>query len=143
MKEIISDKNNSIYVFENWFSKKDLMQLKKIAHKVDVNSKKYDIELYHNESYINKLSNIVGEKLYECDSSDWQTSWFRKYNCTDLINPFENWHYDKNRYCGGVKQYRFVHIIEDTTENSTFSYYDKKEKNKKTYKQQRKYAYYY
>ena len=37
------------------------MQLKKIAHKVDVNSKKYDIELYHNESYINKLSNITSK----------------------------------------------------------------------------------
>lgn len=79
-----------------------------------------NLQFYSNEKFLKQLSEIVDEDLYPVNSLDLQRCWIRYYFEGMNAQYYENYHHDIKRYGPGVKQYRLVIPIHDTSD-TTFS----------------------
>ena len=79
-----------------------------------------NLEFYSNKKFLNKLSNIIGEKLYPVNSLDLQRCWLRYYFEGMKAQYYENYHHDIKRYNSNIKQYRLIIPIYDNS-NSKFT----------------------
>lgn len=75
-----------------------------------------DLDLYVNETFQRELSDIVGDSLYPVHSLDLQRCWLRYYFEGMKAQYYENYHHDVKRYRSGIKQYRFVLPLYDTSD---------------------------
>ncbi len=83
-----------------------------------------ELAFYTDRTFLNELSDLFGERLYPVNSLDLQRCWLRYYYEGMKVNYYENWHHDKKRYGNGVKQYRLVIPVYDTSD-TTFYFEDR------------------
>jgi hypothetical protein len=74
------------------------------------------LNFYSNEQFLKQLSEIAGEDLYPVNSMDLQRCWIRYYFEGMKSQYYKNYHHDIKRYGGGVKQYRLVIPVYDTSD---------------------------
>ena len=74
------------------------------------------LNFYSNEKFLKQLSEIVGEDLYPVNSMDLQRCWIRYYFEGMKSQYYENYHHDIKRYGDGMKQYRLVIPVYDTSD---------------------------
>lgn len=115
------------FIIENMLSDDCLYNLKTLFHEESSKNKKLnenkELSFYTDTKFINSLSRTVGFDLYPVNSLDSQRCWLRYYYEGMKSNYYENWHHDKNRYGNGVKQYRLVIPVYDTSD-AIFSFGD-------------------
>ena len=76
----------------------------------------YDLDLYRDERFRKELAQFVGKSLYPAHRLDLQRCWFRYYFEGMNAQYYENLHHDIKRYHSGVKQYRLVISLYDTSD---------------------------
>jgi len=79
-----------------------------------------NLEFYSNETFLNELSKLVGEKLYPVNSLDLHRCWLRYYFEGMNAQYYENYHHDTKRYNSTIKQYRLIIPVYDTS-NTKFT----------------------
>lgn len=75
------------------------------------------LSFYSNSYFLDQLSSIVGEPVYPVNSLDLQRCWLRYYFEGMKSQYYENYHHDIKRYKSGVKQYRLVIPVYDTSDS--------------------------
>lgn len=75
-----------------------------------------EFEFYTDTNFTRQLSEVFGKDLYPVNSLDMQRCWLRYYYQGMKSNYYENMHHDKKRYGPGVKQYRLIIPIHDTSD---------------------------
>jgi len=76
-----------------------------------------NLQFYSNEKFLDKLSKLVGEKLYPVNSLDLQRCWLRYYFEGMKAQYYENYHNDIKRYNSTMKQYRLIIPVYDNSDS--------------------------